>query len=89
MKKKLLAVVLALAMMFALVGCGEKTENGNKIERVANNITLVRVVTGKDFRIYVHTETRVMYIAYDTPYSMGLSVMLDADGKPLLWEGEL
>ena len=91
MKKKLLAVVLVLAMMLALVGCSiEKTENGNIVEKACDGVTLVRVGGNNDgLCIYVHAETRVMYVSKRDGYRFGITVMLDADGKPLIWEGEL
>lgn len=41
-------------------------------------------------RVVVDRETKVMYtVSYGT-YNIGIFTMLvDADGKPLLWEGEL
>lgn len=38
-------------------------------------------------RIYVDRNTRVMYLYVKNGYSGGLSVMLDSDGKPLLFDG--
>ena len=85
MKRKLLAIILTLVMMFALVGCSERTENGNKIWHIAEGVTFIRV--GEESPcIWVHKETRVMYLYRNAE---SFIVMLDADGKPLLWEGEL
>ena len=41
---------------------------------------------GSSAFVLVHKETRVMYITY---YHGGTTVMLDEDGKPLIYEGEL
>lgn len=85
MKRKLLAIILALAMMLALVGCTEEVRPPN-ISKGEGSIFVI-VENGDYVDVYVHKETRVMY-AY-SPYSGGFVVMIDADGKPLLWEGEL
>lgn len=37
------------------------------------------------FRVYVDTETNVMYAVRSS--AGGICVMVDADGKPLLWDG--
>ena len=42
--------------------------------------------------ILVHKETKVMYMLYLDNYGKdggGLTVMLDADGKPLIYQGDL
>lgn len=38
--------------------------------------------------IIVDTETGVMYLYKKNGYSGGLTVMVDQDGKPLIWESE-
>lgn len=85
MKRKLLAIILALAMMLALVGCDEELRPPN-VSKSDGSIFVI-VEDGNYVDVYVHKETRVMY-AY-SPYSGGFVVMIDADGKPLLWGGEL
>lgn len=85
MKRKLLAIILALAMMLVLVGCDEEVRPPN-VSKGDGSIFVI-VEDGDYVDVYVHKETRVMY-AY-SPYSGGVVVMLDADGKPLIWEGEL
>lgn len=89
MKRKLLAIILAFVMMFALVGCAEEADR----ETVSDEPFVVVENYIDDFGsrivIYVHKETRVMYLSTAGNYNGGVTVMLDADGKPLLWEGEL
>ena len=88
MKRKILIIIFALTILFTLSGCQERTENGNAASYVHDDVTLVRVASKDGFSIYVHEQTRVMYIR-GTDMSGGFTVMLDADGKPLIWEGEL
>ena len=41
-----------------------------------------------DFRIYYDKETKVMYLISAIYNGGGITVLVDADGKPLLYEGE-
>ena len=38
--------------------------------------------------IVIDTETGVMYLWIENSYKAGLTIMVDAEGKPLLWKGE-
>ena len=95
MKRKLIILLLCLISVFTLVGCAEKNENGQHIYYVSENITLIEVVgfsgnnAKQPYTILVHKETRVMYIAENKSYQGSMSIMLDENGKPLLWQGEL
>ena len=99
MKKFLILLLIMIISIFTLTGCDSgpdaKTESGKDIYYVTDEITFVRVVDSKwmdDFDIWVHKETKIMYIMYCTSgdrsgYTM--SVLLNADGSPMLWEGSL
>lgn len=50
-----------------------------------DDITFLVVQSGAGGAVLVHRETKVMYIRING----GISVMLDEEGKPLLWEGAL
>lgn len=81
--KKFISLVLALVLIFALVGCaGASSENETTSDR------FVRVYSEYSSCIYVDSETNVMYFWHSGGYSGGLSVMLDENGDPLLWEGD-
>ena len=84
MKRKILSIILALTILFALGGC----QNGNAVYHVYDDVTFIEVAYRDGFSIYVHAETRVMYISSISELK-GLSIMLDSNGKPLIWEGEL
>ena len=76
--KKLISLVLALVLIFALVGCTGASSDSDRF---------VRVYSEYSSCIYVDSETNVMYFWHSGGYSGGLSVMLDENGDPLLWEG--
>ena len=81
--KKFISLVLALVLIFALVGCtGASSDNETTSDR------FVRVYSEYSSCIYVDSETNVMYFWHSGVYSGGLSVMLDENGDPLLWEGD-
>jgi hypothetical protein len=86
MKKKLISILLVLVMpMLVLCGCGNA-------EKKYNEESMFIVVEHLDISgtcicyVLVHKETRVMYM---TQYEGGMVVMLNADGSPMLYEGEL
>ena len=81
--KKLISLVLVLVLIFTLVGCtGSSSDN----ETTSNRF--VRVYSEYSSCIYVDSETNVMYFWHSGGYSGGLSVMLNENGDPLLWEGD-
>ena len=81
--KKFISLVLVLVLIFALVGCtGASSDNETTSDR------FVRVYSEYSNCIYVDSETNVMYFWHSGVYSGGLSVMLDKNGDPLLWEGD-
>lgn len=83
-KKIIIVAILCLILTFALVGCSCLQQPTNDSERL-----FFRVETGVDnMKIYVHKETKVMYLwrSENGPHAGGLTVMLDENGKPLLWE---
>lgn len=100
--KEILLFLIVCLSVFSLVGCAEKNaekdENDQFIYYTNGNITFVEVVgfssnnVKAPFSVVVHKETKVMYIRTKEHLQGGIggiAVMLDENGKPLLWEGEL
>lgn len=87
MKKKILIILFALIIPICLLfaGCSSKIENKQTEEHLMVCIDDF-TIGGYGAFILVHKETRVMYMAY---YQGGTTVMLDKDGRPLIYEGEL
>ena len=87
--KKILCLVLVVMMLLTCVGCAEmETVQETQQEETGNKSMFVKVEYGHThggmYSIVYHKETKVMYtISQDNIFT----VMLDADGKPLLWEG--
>ena len=90
--KKFLIFILSILFLFCISGCDKsaKKEPTYFAEFSCGTFVIVESDSTFNIRILVHKETRVMYLL-DTSVngSCGYTVLLDADGKPLLWEGEL
>lgn len=83
--KKLLILLLVLIMPIGLFcGCGNAEKN--YIEE-SMFVVIEHLDSPRSCHIYVlvHKETGVMYM---TQYKGGLLVMLNADGTPMIWQGE-
>ena len=78
--KKIVCLTLVLMIVLAFIGCSE-TYNTETTDRFI-------VVYSDNFSnaIYADKETNVLYFWHFVGYSGGLSVMLDENGKPLLWD---
>lgn len=77
---KKLAIMLVLAI--SLSGCSGRNSN----TEYENNERFRKVYSDLSNRIYVDSETGVMYYWHYGGYSGGLTVMVDENGKPLIWE---
>ena len=112
MKKKILMLLLVLIMpIIVLTGCGAEDNKTIQLEQeeysnyeILDGITFVCVAkpkSEKGYSVYVHKETKVIYLVYEnnhlsgaasTKYAygyFGITPLLNADGTPMLWEGEL
>ena len=89
--KKLIAIILCAVLCLGLVGCSvpANATNDTKEEETESLPRMVVVFDKNYIRIYVDTETRVMYATYVSNVGAAMTIMVDPDGKPLLWEGEL
>ena len=87
MKKKLFCLLLLFILPVCLLftGCSSKIENKQTEQHLMVCIDDFSI-GGYGAYILVHKETRVMYLSH---YQGGTTVMLDEDGKPLIYEGEL
>lgn len=79
--KKFICLVLIIILICALVGCSksaaDKTENSARIIKIYDDFPAT---------IYADAKTGVMYLWVKIGYAGDLEVMVDANGKPLLWE---
>lgn len=73
--KRVIAITILTLLTLALSGCG-KAEAGNHRLRTLD--------TGLMYEIFVDNLTGIQYLR---TYKGGVCVMVDAEGKPLIWEG--
>lgn len=74
--KRIIAITILTLLTLALCGCG-KAEAGT--------YRLRTLETGAAYVIYVDNLTGIQYLR---TCKGGVCVMVDAEGKPLIWEGE-
>lgn len=84
MKKLFFSIVLSVCILLA--GCS--APQGTYTKRYENNpfVEIGRYIEEplSPVIIYYHTETKVMYVEAKG----GFTVMLNADGTPMIWDGE-
>ena len=90
MKKFLILLLIMIIFIFTLAGCDSYKKEYNACDKV-NFIEVSNNKGRDDFKVFVHKETKIMYIMYCNGNYGGycLSVLVDIDGKPLIWEGNL
>ena len=74
--KRVIAITILTLLTLALCGC-------TKAE--ASNHRLRTLDTGLMYEIYVDNLTGIQYLSTNQG---GVCVMVDAKGRPLIWEGE-
>lgn len=88
MKKILLICVLLLALLLCSCGSQMLTEEDVSKNSTSNISMFIQVEDGNSYKIVYHRDTKVMYAISDSGRNMGtFTVMLNADGTPMLWEG--
>lgn len=82
--KKFICLALTIFLMCALIGCFASADGENDH---SNSARFVQVYHSYFDTIYVDTKTNVMYWVRSESHACDIQVMVDANGKPLLWEG--
>ena len=91
MKKRFKLMVAVLVVFMLLTGCGAKMRRESDLKNQETDVSMFVVLeVGLTYKIVYHQDTKVMYAISNGVYNSGtFTVMLDADGKPLLYkEGE-
>lgn len=87
MKKILLICVLLLALLLCSCGSQMLTEEQVSKDNTSNLSMFIQVEQGEGYKIVYHKDTKVMYAISNGYYNVGtFTVMLNADGTPMLWE---
>lgn len=85
--KKRIAILAVITASFLLTACECEQHETERAQQGAE-ARLIVVDDSMTYRIYVDKETKVMYLRTKQGYGEALCVMVDANGKPLLWRGE-
>lgn len=81
MKKKILAAILTATLL--IVGCSDMANVS-----AGQDNTMVLVEGCRDYGIYADKDTGVMYLKSLSAKGCGITVMLNADGTPKIWQGK-
>lgn len=76
--KRVIAIAIAILTLLTLALCG-------CVKAEAGTCRLRTLEAGSLYTIYIDNLTGVQYLK---TYQGGVCVMVDAEGKPLIWEGE-
>lgn len=88
--KKILSLILCLMLSCSLVGCENISTTGDIIFKQLWGRTFM-ILYEEDYRVYVDIDekTQYLYITETGSYRGGLELLVDSEGKPLLYEGEI
>ena len=84
--KKIVCLTLVLMIVFSFIGCSEQKSNNTETDNTDTTDRFIEVYSDFNNNIFVDTETNVLYFWHYGGYSGGLCVMVDENGKPLLWD---
>lgn len=86
MNKKI-ALALVLALAFVLTACTVTTSTSESTHNPFKN-RFTRFTAGDRCNVFVDNVTGVCYLWRVAGYGGGMTVMLDADGSPLIYKEE-
>ena len=80
--KKLIVFLMAIALCACLfAGCSESVVS-------TKNSDFVFIEREGYFEYVYHKDTKVVYVMYFNCHQAAMTVMLNPDGTPMIWEGE-
>lgn len=84
-------IIISLLIIIAIILTGWLLKDVTISDNYAENERFIKIYDqySKDtFRIYYDKKTKVMYLITDIYKGGGITVLVDKDGKPLLYEEE-
>ena len=90
MKKTLSLLLICIMLSCSLAGCGSSDSDYGDFFTV-NGRTFVQILaTGRDTCIVVDIQEKTQYLYLDAfGHGGGLTLLVDSEGKPILYEGEI
>ncbi|MFR7886030.1 MAG: DUF6440 family protein [Pseudoruminococcus massiliensis] len=87
MRKKVIALVISLGLLITLVGCDDDILQEESC--YYENSMFITVERARNWNIVYNNKTKVMYVVSNSAYNCGdFTLLVDADGKPMLYKGE-
>lgn len=83
--KVAILIIVIISSLFILSGC---TSSVSETENRFEILTKETPNNNDYYAILYDTKTKVMYLQFDGYKCGGITVLLDSEGKPLLYEGE-
>ncbi len=84
--KKLLTIILLTATVLFATACSSSSVVQNAGDENAGQTMFERHNLDDDYSILVDKETGVCYLEYILASRYGITVLLNADGTPKIWE---
>lgn len=85
-------IIISLLIIIGIVLTGLLLKDVTISNNYAENERFIQICNQSSmhngFRIYYDKETKVMYLISDIYKGGGITVLVDKDGKPLLYKGE-
>lgn len=83
-------IIVSLITIIAIIGLAYILKDTTTIDSVANTDRIIKIRDERLYEIWCDKETKVLYLqsnqgSYQEGHG-GLTVMLNADGKPLLYK---
>lgn len=86
---KIKSIVFEAVMCTCLVMSGCQTVDKINTETKENVSMFVLVENAPSWKVVYHEKTKVMYVVSDREYNRGnFTLLVNADGTPMLWDGE-
>lgn len=84
-RKKIIALFLCFLLSVSVCGCGQEIQREG--EQKETSSMFIEIESTLVWRVVYHRDTKVMYTVSYSTYSKGTFTMLvNADGTPMLWE---
>lgn len=81
-------IIIAIFVFIVIMGiCGWMIKGANKVEAYSED-RFIKVQDWRNNFVMYDRETKVQYYVFGSGGCGGITVLVDADGKPLLYEGE-
>lgn len=90
-KRLLVVAILTITMMLSFTSCGAQMQTEEEVSK--NNgmkySMFIELEVGSSYKVVYHKDTKVMYAISCGYYNCGtFTVMLNADGTPMVYEGK-